>query len=175
MRISMYNLSGWVLLIMAVFNGCSPGTVADEKKEVASAEVSNPAVDLPILNMKDIDGNAVNLQSLKGKKVFVNLWASWCPPCRAEMPSIQSLQQTVNKDKAVFVMLSLDESFDKAKQYINSSKIKLPFYYPAGNLPSLFNVPGIPATFIFDEQGKLIRKIEGGSDYDSDEFRNLLQ
>lgn len=175
MRISVYNLSGMVLLILAVFNGCSPGTVADEKKEVASAEVSNSVLDLPILNMVDIDGNAVNLQSLKGKKIFVNLWASWCPPCRAEMPSIQNLQQTVNKDKAVFVMLSLDESFDKAKEYIDGSKLNLPFYYPAEILPALFNVPGIPATFIFDEQGKLIRKIEGGRDYDSNEFRNLLQ
>lgn len=132
------------------------------------------ATALPSFSVQDINGQQVNLQSFKGKKVFVNLWASWCPPCRREMPSIQKLYQSVDTDKVAFVLLSLDDHFDKAKKFISQQKLKLPIYYPAENLPELFNVQGIPSTFIFDESGKLVKRIDGGADYDSDEYRTLL-
>lgn len=130
---------------------------------------------LPTFNLQDKDGRMVNLQSFKGKKIFVNLWASWCPPCRAEIPSIQKLTQTVDTGKVAFVMVSLDDNFEKAKQFVNSQKIALPIYYPAENLPDLFNVQGIPSTFIFDESGKLVHRVDGGDNYDTEAYQSLLK
>lgn len=130
---------------------------------------------LPGFLLQDINGQPVNLQSFRGKKVFVNLWASWCPPCRREMPSIQKLYQSVDTSRVAFVMLSLDDQFEKAKAFVKNQKLKLPIYYPSQHLPELFNVQGIPVTFIFDEQGTLIQRIDGAADYHNNEYRKLLQ
>ena len=69
------------------------------------------------LTMLTPDGRPVSLSELRGKAVFVNLWASWCPPCRAEMPGIEALYQKVDKSKVAFVMLSLDENPAKAQKF----------------------------------------------------------
>ena len=118
-----------------------------------TSQQPNEAVTLPAFNMTDANGNTVNLSSFKGKKVFVNLWATWCPPCRAEIPSIEGLASKADKEHAVFIMLSLDENFEVAKKFANAEKLTVPVFYPAEKLPKLFNTDGIPATFIFDENG----------------------
>lgn len=140
-----------------------------------AAAATPSATALPAFTVQDINGQTVNLQSFKGRKVFVNLWASWCPPCRREMPSIQKLAQSVDTSKVTFVMLSLDDDFNKAKNFVQKQKLALPIYYPGENLPALFNVQGIPTTFIFDERGELIRRIDGGDDYDTNKYREILR
>lgn len=72
-------------------------------------------------------------------------------------------------------MISFDDRFESAKKYVSSKDIKLPIYYPAENPPALFNVQGIPATFIFNENGDLIKRIDGSEDYDTKEYKTLLQ
>ncbi len=153
-----------VLIITLV--SCSSS--ADEgTKEVADATIPSKAsipLVLPAFKMTDINGNTTDLQSLKGKKVFVNLWATWCPPCRAEIPSIEQLQSKVDKQKVAFVMLSLDDDFSKAKQFAKANNLKLPVYYPAESLPKMFSTDGIPATFIFNEKGELVKQNNGADD-----------
>lgn len=134
-----------------------------------------PTAQLPSFSIKDVNENIVNMQSLKGKKVFVNLWASWCPPCKREMPSIEKLYQSLDSSKVKFVLISFDDQFDIAKKYVSSKKLKLPIYYPTENPPALFNVQGIPATFIFNEKGELVKQIEGMEDYNTKEYKALLQ
>lgn len=141
----------------------------------AAAPTTVNTAELPAFNLQDKNGDILNLQRFSGKKVFVNLWASWCPPCRAEMPSIQRLAKSVDTGKVAFVMLSLDDHFDKAKAFVKSQKLTLPIYYPAENLPALFNVQAIPSTFIFNESGRLIQRIDGGDNYDTKEYRELLK
>jgi len=155
-------------------------TVTEQQANIDSNNASAPSFNeskltLPAFAMQDIDGKTVNLQSLKGKKVFVNLWASWCPPCRREMPSIEKLAKAADKDKVAFVLISLDDDFDKAKAFAKRQRLSLPIYYPAESLPSLFNVQAIPTTFIFDEEGNLFHRIDGGDDYDTESYRKLLR
>ncbi len=135
--------------------------------------VTQSAASMPDFSVKDEKGKLINLRKLKGKKVFVNLWATWCGPCRREMPSINNLYKKVN-GKAEFIMLSLDDDFNKALSYKANQSFALPMYYPGGNLPPLFQVEGIPATFVFDEKGELIKRFEGSMNYDTDEFLKLL-
>jgi thiol-disulfide isomerase/thioredoxin len=122
-----------------------------------------------------MDGSNVNLADLKGKKVFVNLWATWCPPCRAEIPSIEALSSKVDKQKVAFVMLSLDENINLPKQFAKTNKLQLPVFYPAEGLPAMFKTDGIPATFIFNEKGELIKQNMGAEDYDTNEYVQLLK
>jgi thiol-disulfide isomerase/thioredoxin len=139
------------------------------------AEVADvKAASLPDFMVKNDQGKTVNLNSFKGKKVFVNLWATWCGPCRREMPSIESLYNKTKGKKIEFVMLSLDDDFNKAINYKSTNKLTMPMYYPAANLPALFNVDGIPATFVFNEKGELVKTIQGSTNYDTQEFVDLL-
>jgi thiol-disulfide isomerase/thioredoxin len=129
---------------------------------------------MPDLQLLDSKDQTVELSSLKGKKLFVNLWATWCPPCRAEIPSIERLAAKTDKNKAAFVMLSLDDNFSKAKSYASKNRMTLPVYYPAENLPALFSVNAIPVTFIFDENGELLYQLAGSADYDTPAFVHML-
>jgi thiol-disulfide isomerase/thioredoxin len=176
------------MIFSVVFAACSNNEAKEKAEErateqqistdshTAAAPSKNAITEvLPSFTVQDIAGNNINLQSLKGKKVFVNLWASWCPPCRREMPSIEKLSKAVDKDKVAFVMLSLDDNFDKAKAFVKRQQLSLPIYYPAENLPAMFNVQGIPTTFIFDEGGNLLQRTDGGDDYNTEPYRKLFQ
>ena len=173
----LFNMKNIILLPIVIFGLMLSSCKEKQEPDVIASETEAPgdaAVSIPSFNLKDINGNVVNLESMKGKKVFVNLWATWCPPCRKEMPSIQKLSAEVNKNNVVFVMLSLDDDFEKAKTYVQEHNLMLPIYYPAETLPELFNVNGIPATFIFNEKGKLIKRVDGMDNYDSGKYRDLL-
>lgn len=169
-----------VLLPVFALHACTGKVTQNQKPEeakVAATPVSQPqqaSGTLPSFAVLDAKGNKLDLQQFKGKKVFVNLWATWCPPCRAEMPSIDKLYQAANKEGAQFVMLSLDNDFETAKAYVQKAGFNLPVFYPAGDLPELFTVQGIPTTFIFDEQGQLIAQHEGSENYNTPEFRKLF-
>lgn len=176
------------ILSSVVFSACSnerteeqnTATVNEQQVTTDSNAAAAPLLDedrptLPSFTVQDVNGKSINLQSLKGKKVFVNLWASWCPPCRREMPSIEKLAKSVDKNKVAFVLLSLDDNFDKAKAFAKQQQLSLPIYYPMENLPTLFNVQSIPTTFLFDEEGKLFQRTDGGDDYDTEAYRKILR
>ncbi|HUC81218.1 MAG TPA: TlpA disulfide reductase family protein [Flavisolibacter sp.] len=161
-------------------NEQSADTTMQQQINVDSNAAAAPTADenstiLPSFTVQDVNGKTINLQGLKGKKVFVNLWASWCPPCRREMPSIEKLAKSVDKNKVAFVLLSLDDNFDKAKAFAKRQQLSLPIYYPAENLPALFNVQAIPTTFFFDEEGRLFQRTDGGDDYNTEVYRKVLR
>lgn len=160
-------------ILSLVMLACSPKKTTPVANSTAGTE--QKAVTLPSFSVVDAKGQTINLQQLKGKKVFVNLWASWCPPCRIEMPGIEKLYKSVDSSKVAFVMLALDNDFETSKSFMQKKGYTMPAYYPNENLPALFNVPGIPATFIFNERGELIQKIEGGDNYDTDSYRKMLK
>jgi thiol-disulfide isomerase/thioredoxin len=167
-------------LLLTIFTACNNtpndiDTSLIKNKESVQTNYVPETPSLPSFQLTAVDGSIINLVDFKGKKVFVNLWATWCPPCRKEMPSIEKLTQKTDKEKVAFVMLSLDENFEQAKQFIKVNNLKLPIYYPAENLPAMFNTEGIPATFIFNEKGELIKVNKGMENYDTDSYVQLLK
>lgn len=161
---------GALALSLLGYTAYNANLTETQKVEVADLKAAN----LPDFMVKNDQGKTVNLNSFKGKKVFVNLWATWCGPCRKEMPSIESLYNKTKGKKVEFVMLSLDDDFNKAINYKTTNKLSMLMYYPAANLPALFNVDGIPATFVFNEKGELVKTIQGSTNYDTQEFVDLL-
>jgi thiol-disulfide isomerase/thioredoxin len=170
----------WISTVLLGFLSviaCSDSTKPEGENSIAiqASEPAAPVITLPAFRMIDANDQVVDLQSLKGKKVFLNIWATWCPPCRAELPSIEKLMQATDSTKTAFVFLSLDDDFSKAKDFVKRKKMALPIFYPAQALPNLFNVQSIPTTFIFDQNGKLIRDVTGADNYDTEEYRKLLR
>lgn len=126
--------------------------------------------------IKDIEGNAVDFSEFKGKVVFLNLWATWCGPCRSEMPGIQNLYNMVNSEEIQFVMLSIEEEkeLNKVQTFINRNKYTFPVFVSHEPLPRLFDVPSIPTTFIIDKNGKVAHFYQGSTQYDTDKYVKLL-
>ena len=127
--------------------------------------------------IKDLAGNKISFERYKGKVVFLNLWATWCGPCRAEMAGIQKLFDKMDKDKVVFVMLSIDEDKNKAKveNYIHNKAFTFPVFMPSGYLSEQLQVPSIPTTFVISKDGKIIKKEVGTMNYNNEKFKKFLE
>ena len=123
-----------------------------------------------------VDGLPFDTESLKNKVVFLNLWATWCGPCRAEMPTIQNLYNEIKPDDIVFVMLSIDrkDPVNKVKEYVVKNNYTFPVYILKGAPPTQLRVPSIPTTFIIDKKGNIIRKEVGMRRYDAEKFKKFL-
>lgn len=122
----------------------------------------------------DKDGNSKSLEELKGKVIFLNIWATWCPPCIAEMPAINKLHKEMGDDIA-FVMLSVDQDFETAKAFIKRKDFDLPIYTMGSHRPAMYESSTIPTTYIIDADGNLVLTHQGMANYNSSKFKEFLQ
>ena len=121
-------------------------------------------LDWPLVSLAD--GKEVNLSSLNGKVLFINLWATWCPPCVAEIPSIERLYQDFsNRDDVAFLLISLDRSPDAAKRFVESKGLRAPVYFSKAQPPLSFRADGIPLTIIVRKNGTQEERHEGFKDW----------
>ena len=122
--------------------------------------------------LTDLSGKTVRFEDLLDKPVFVNFWATWCPPCRAELPDIQELYKQYH-DKVHFLLLS-DEPPGKVKAFAQKHHYQdLPFYRYTFTT-SDFATKSIPATFILSKKGKVVLIKKGAARWDSDKVKKLL-
>ena len=167
-----------LLLATGLKKADMPETGAENSATVTAGSGSlNPATMVGTgFRMVDLAGNTVNFESLKGKVIFMNIWATWCPPCLAEMPNIHSLYRKVDPDKIAFVMLSVDEGgIKKVNKFIQKKGYTFPVYLPASSFPQEFQSPALPTTFIISPEGKIVAKQEGMAEYDTKEVRAFLE
>jgi peroxiredoxin len=106
--------------------------------------------------LTDLQGKSWNLRSLRGKVVLVNFWATWCPPCRKEMPDLNALYQRF-QDQGFVILAISDEEEAKVTPFITERKISYPILLdPGRKVNDLFEVEGIPKSFVYDREGKLV-------------------
>lgn len=127
------------------------------------------------LTLTTPEGDRVRLRDFKGKILFVNVWASWCPPCVAEMPTIEKLYNSISDNEDVkFLLISMDEKTENATDFMQGKEFPMPYYFPADGLPSVFRSSYIPSTYVVSKEGQIIYKQEGIADYSSTAFRKWL-
>lgn len=121
--------------------------------KLEAADASRQKADF---TLTDLQGTEWHLHDLTGKVVLVNFWATWCPPCRKEMPDLQALYDKY-KDQGFVVLAISDEEAAKVRPFIGERKITYPVLLDAGRkVNDLFQVGGIPKSFVYDRQGKLV-------------------
>lgn len=126
-------------------------------------------------SFKNINGETVSLQDLKGKVVVMNFWATWCPPCIAEMPSLQKLHEELKAEKdIVFMAIEVDQDIDKAAKFMAKNKYTLPLYTVDAELPEELMSNSIPMTVIFAKNGDIIGKQVGMMDFKSEKLKQGL-
>jgi len=161
-------------LILIAVVGCS-------RKESASgpATPSAPVAEgkpAPSFTLPDLSGKNVSLAEHRGKVVLVNFWATWCPPCREEIPSMVRLNTIMAGKPFQMLCISINEEGKKeVDSFLSTQKITLPVLLdPANQVARLYGITGVPETFIVDPKGVVVKHVVGGLDWSSKEVVDFL-
>lgn len=136
----------------------------------------------PALRLPDLDGKSHDLAKLRGKVVLVNFWATWCPPCRREMPSMERLSQALAKEPFVVLAVDVGEDTDTIEAF--ASQLDVAPTFPVlldadSRAMTAWKVGGLPTTFLVDKQGRVVASAIGGREFDHPEMiesiRSLLR
>ena len=175
-------LMGIVIMIMLVSPDAKSWTLRqlmrtgffNAKIEKIDANVSTgTSIHFDFADGKD---NVQNTASLKGKVVFINFWASWCPPCRAEFPSIEKLYLKY-KDNPDFFFLGInkDNNLSAGKEYLRRESYSIPIFKSAANIPAEIYTGTLPTTIVLDKNGKIRLRHEGFANYSSKKFLKQIE
>ncbi len=177
----------WVVLISVIlifaYTGWHKPLIVQLQRAMIYTGLFSPDTSKPVVTnhgvydmvIRDEAGKIVPLSKFAGKLVFLNLWATWCPPCRAEMPGINKLYSKVDSAEVAFVILTTEQDFEKAKSYKADNNFNFPIYQLASPLPSIYQENSIPRSYLINQKGELVMKHTGLADYDSKKFIIFLE
>ena len=122
--------------------------------------------------LMDEEGKRFDFKSVRGKVVVINFWATWCPPCIAEMPSFQKLYQDY-KEETVFLLVSNEDS-QVISKFKKENDYDFLVYASISSVPEIFKTTSIPKTYVIDKQGRIVVNESGAADWSSESVRRLL-
>ncbi len=169
-----YALIGVVLLI--IFAWVNPSRV----QPVTVGTVA------PEFEVNDLDGGLARLSDHKGEVVLVNIWATWCLPCRIEMPSMERLYQEIGEDGFEIMAVSIDAELGRfdltgrpggdIQVFADSLGLTFPMLHdPSGGIERLYRTTGVPETFLIGRDGIIYKKVAGGTEWDAPQHMELIQ
>ena len=152
-----------ILTLVLLVTSCSAGPEPpDGKSPTASVEGTQVGNLAPDFQLQNLDGQAVSLGNLRNKPVLINFWATWCPPCRSEMPYIQEIYEEWSGKGLVVLTINMGEKPPQVEEFLESQNLSLPVLLDTGkNVAQKYNVQFIPTTFFIDEDGVIQEKIIG--------------
>jgi cytochrome c-type biogenesis protein len=176
----------WILMLVLVLlagaiyydHGKSPNTsqqspqISDSDTGTSSSKAAKGKL-APEITLNDLNGQTVKLSDYRGKIVILNFWASWCPPCKSEMPELnKAAQEFASGTDAVLLTVNLTdgsrETVDLARNYIVSNKYTMSVLLDTqGRAANAYNITSIPTTYIIDKQGVIINYIVGPTTKDA--------
>jgi thiol-disulfide isomerase/thioredoxin len=183
-RSNVWNVVFFAGLIFFVFSTDAKSWVLRQLVSVGlfnakiekNAEAKSPTTGAHSFSFSDAGGAVRSTADLKGKVVFINFWATWCPPCRAEMPSLNALYNEFKGDERfVFLFISEDDDLSKAQRYLEENGFTVPLVTRAGNLPAELYSGTLPTTVVLDKEGSVVFKHEGVAGYNTSRFKQQLR
>ncbi len=159
-----------IMLCIALFiTACGQ----DQQGTTKTALIGNPAPDFTLV---DLQGKTWTLSQLKGQVVFVNFWATWCPPCVNEMPSMQNLYEMLPKDRFKMLALLYNDDPVVAENFVEKFDITIPVLHDRDNLISRkYGLTGVPETFVVDKKGLIREKVIGPAHWDAPDAVQILR
>lgn len=161
--------------IACLFLSVAACTKSESPKAVAVAKEKSAAPEVSVVSMAN--GSTLKLSDLKGKVVLLNFWATWCPPCREEIPSMMKLNSFMTGKPFQMIAVSIDEGGKQAiESFFKETGFSLPTYLDeSGASSKAYGITGVPESFIIDKNGVLVKKIIGGAAWDSPEVVAFLE
>jgi thiol-disulfide isomerase/thioredoxin len=155
-----------------------PGSNALSQGQMAAFVFRKAPEPLPEFNFQDATGRERTLGDWRGKLVLLNLWATWCVPCRKEMPALDRLQAEMGSDRFEVVAVSVDRTgLQGARKFLDETKAaRLALYAdPSARLASTLRAVGLPATLLIDAEGREVGRLLGPAEWDSDDAKKLIR
>lgn len=169
------------VVLALVMIGCNPSANSVSNQDVASKSDESGVVAAGSLaadfKLQDLSGNTVSLSSMRGKVIFLNIWATWCGPCREEMPSMETLFQDLKHNRDFVVLaVSVDR---KGKAVVAPYVEKNGFHFtvlldPDNQISESYNVSGVPESFIIDRKGRIVAHHMGAFDWSRSDVKDAL-
>jgi len=162
-------LCAWLLATNAV--------TAPEKSlaEQTLPELPRP-IAAPNFELVDLDGGLHKLTDYRGKVVVLNFWATWCPPCRYEMPSMQRGWEAAEADGVVFLGVNVGEDADTVFMFLADYSVEFPLLLDKeATVIKEYQVVGLPTTFIIDPQGRITHRVIGSREWDDAALLHVLR
>ena len=134
---------------------------------------------IPEYSAPDLDGDEISFEDLRGKVVLVSVWATWCGPCRVEMPSIQALYDRYNDEGFTVLAVSIDTDpryKRKVKEFRDQYELTFPILLdPANEITRTLETVGVPENFVIDKQGRIVKRVIGASNWNTEANRSLIE
>lgn len=159
---------------VALLGAFAATPAAAERGELRPMKGAVTAADFAV---RDLDGKPVRFAALHGRVVLLNFWATWCPPCRKEMPSMERLYQAYKDRGLVVVALAQDQASAKEiKVFSDALKLSFPVWHDRDGLVGRqYSIPGVPTTFLIGRDGRIAYRVLGEYEWDSDEARRAVE
>jgi len=136
----------------------------------------NPPVKAKDFTLEDLKGSAVSLRDFEGKVIFLNFWATWCPPCRIEMPDMEKLWQKFKDEDFVILAVDLRERKDKVSSFVKENGYTFPVLLDSGGeVANTYGITAIPTTYLLDPRGRIVGKALGARHWVSDDAFKLIE
>ena len=154
-----------------------PGANPLSRGEMAAFVFRQTPEALPEAKFQDATGVERTLESWRGKVVLLNLWATWCLPCRKEMPALDRLQKALGSDAFEVVALSVDRTAEGARKFLDQTGVEaLKFYVdPTSRATSTLKAVGMPTTLLIDKDGREVGRLTGPAEWDGEDAKRLVQ
>jgi peroxiredoxin len=149
---------------------------SDQIKATVLEEKSEAGFKAPAFTARDLKGNIDSLANYKGQVIIVNLWATWCGPCRIEMPGFENLYRRFRSEGLTILAVSLDKNNDKAvKDFAVEYKLSFPILIDEkGEAEKRYQTFTIPTTYVIDRTGRVVFKVDGAKNWESEEtFKSI--
>ena len=152
-----------ILTLVLLVTGCSAGPEPlDGESPTAPVEGTQVGNLAPDFQLQSLDGQTVSLGNLRGKPVLINFWATWCPPCRGEMPYIQEIHEEWSDKELMVLAINIGESSSKAEDFMQSYNLSFTVLLDTKqDVAQRYNITGIPTTFFIDKDGIIQEKVIG--------------
>ena len=159
------------LLGFLVFMGISSTAIAMTIRELEKElglQPFPPETVAPDFELSALTGGKISLSSLRGQVVFLNFWATWCPPCRLEMPSMQVLHDEYGREGLTILAVDLHEEFDAVQSFVSENELTFPVVIDTnGRVQIVYGVRSIPTTYIVGRNGDVLAGAVGARDWAS--------
>lgn len=171
----LFTLMRGLVLAGALGLAASPVGADDPLSALKIARVSAGTVAVPF-DLKSLDGTSVQLADMKGKVVIVNFWATWCGPCKEEMPAFERLRQKLDPERFALLTITTDLQRDGIKHFLANLHVQLPVLFDENqDVSQAYLVRALPTTVLIDRQGTLVGRAVGPREWDAPQAVQLLQ